>query len=148
MTLHDNYVSNSAPLSAEGIQYCLVKPLMWLEKIEFKAHDLERLFKVSIKYIGQLRLLDEKHNEHVMECCYEILTIEKLLNYLYPEQPLSWLSEYNDRMKCSPIDIMPCCGLAAFTVVRIVLEDELKGKSGFKEGGGQSPGYVRKLSCE
>lgn len=120
---------DSAPLSAERIPFYLSDSLRVLEKIGFKTHDVERLFKTNIECLHQFGVLDKSHNQHVMECFYEILTIEKLLNYLRPNQSLNWLAEYNQRMKCSPIDVLPCCGLAAFTVVRILLQEELREKS-------------------
>jgi hypothetical protein len=122
----EHVLCETAPLSAEKINVYLNRTLNFLNKIDFSLNDVERLLKTNVANIYQLELsVDERyrHDDHIKECFFETFAIEELMGKLYGGN-LTWLRTNNKKLYCAPIDILPCCSLAALSAVRIILQEE------------------------
>ena len=122
----EHVLYETAPLSAEKIYVYLNRTLNFLNRIDFSMNDVERLLKTNVANIYQLKLsVDDRyrHDDHLKECFFETFAIEELMEKLY-EGNLTWLRTKNKKLHCAPIDILPCCSLAAFAAVRIILQEE------------------------
>jgi hypothetical protein len=120
---HIHVSAHEILLRPDKTPFYLDKALKFLRKIGFESHDVERLFSPRIVTISSG---NDYVAEHKHECLLEVLAVKTLLQAIRPKDPISWLQEYNEQIKCSPINILPCCGLPAFIVVKCLLNDELK----------------------